>query len=162
MVNNKLVRGLDYYSDTVFEIKSNALGSQSTVLGGGRYDKLIENLANKSIPAIGFAAGIERILLLLDETLLPKKKEKIFIAYFEETKDYLFDVLNELKDCDVEINYEYTIKNFSSQMKKANKLNAARVLILGEDEYKNNSVSIKDFETGLQKTVKLNELKGEL
>ena len=74
----------------------------------------------------------------------------------------MFDVLNELKDCDVEINYEYTIKNFSSQMKKANKLNAARVLILGEDEYKNNSVSIKDFETGLQKTVKLNELKGEL
>lgn len=162
VVNNKLVRGLDYYSDTVFEIKSNALGSQSTVLGGGRYDKLIENLANKSIPAIGFAAGIERILLLLDETLLPKKKEKIFIAYFEETKDYLFDVLNELKDCDAEINYEYTIKNFSSQMKKANKLNASRVLILGEDEYKNNSVSIKDFETGLQKTVKLNELKGEL
>lgn len=74
----------------------------------------------------------------------------------------MFDVLNELKDCDVEINYEYTIKNFSSQMKKANKLNAARVLILGEDEYKNSSVSIKDFETGLQKTVKLNELKGEL
>lgn len=162
IINDKLVRGLDYYSDTVFEIKSNLLGAQATVLGGGRYDKLIEYLSNKSVPAIGFAAGIERIMLLLDETLLPKPKPKIFIAYFEETKDYLFDILEELKNINYEICYEYSIKNFSSQMKKANKLNADIVLILGENEQKNREISIKNFKDGQQITVPLTELKGVL
>lgn len=162
IINDKLVRGLDYYSDTVFEIKSNLLGAQATVLGGGRYDKLIEYLSNKSVPAIGFAAGIERIMLLLDETLLPKPKHKIFIAYFKETKDYLFDILEELKNINYEICYEYSIKNFSSQMKKANKLNADIVLILGENEQKNREISIKNFKDGQQITVPLTELKGVL
>ncbi|WP_311694971.1 histidine--tRNA ligase [Sneathia sanguinegens] len=162
IINDKLVRGLDYYSDTVFEIKSNLLGAQATVLGGGRYDKLIEYLSNKSVPAIGFAAGIERIMLLLDETLLPKPKHKIFIAYFEETKDYLFDILEELKNINYEICYEYSIKNFSSQMKKANKLNADIVLILGENEQKNREISIKNFKDGQQITIPLTELKGVL
>lgn len=161
IINNKLVRGLDYYSDTVFEIKSSSLGAQATVLGGGRYDKLIENLSKKSIPAIGFAAGIERILLLLDENLLPKKAKKVFIAYFEESKDYLFDVLENLKDVNnIEIHYEYSIKNFSSQMKKANKINADYVIILGQDEYDTKTISLKDFNTSEQKTILLNELKG--
>lgn len=160
VVNNKLVRGLDYYTDTVFEIKSNLLGAQSTILGGGRYDKLIETLSNKSIPAIGFAAGIERILLLLDENLLPKKREKVFIAYFDETKDYLFDILEKLKNCNIEIHYEYSIKNFTSQMKKANKLNVDYVIILGQDEYDTKTISIKNFKTATQTNIPLNELEG--
>lgn len=160
VVNNKLVRGLDYYTDTVFEIKSNLLGAQSTILGGGRYDKLIETLSNKSIPAIGFAAGIERILLLLDENLLPKKREKVFIAYFDETKDYLFDILEKLKNCNIEIHYEYSIKNFISQMKKANKLNVDYVIILGQDEYDTKTISIKNFKTATQTNIPLNELEG--
>lgn len=160
IVNNKLVRGLDYYSDTVFEIKSSLLGAQATVLGGGRYDKLIETLSTKSVPAIGFAAGIERISLLLDENLIPKKHKKVYIIYFDETKDYLFDVLNELHDSDIEINYEYSIKNFNSQMKKANKINADYVIILGQDEYDTKTISLKNFKTSEQKNIPLNELKG--
>ena len=86
--NPKLVRGLDYYSDTVFEIKSDKLGAQATVLAGGRYDRLLEILDNVKIPAIGFAAGMERAAMLMDESLIVQKEEKIYIVYFDETKGY--------------------------------------------------------------------------
>lgn len=161
IINNKLVRGLDYYTDTVFEIKSNSLGAQNTVLGGGRYDKLIEILSNKSVPAIGFASGIERISLLLNEASLPKKYKKVFIIYFDETKDYLFDVLEKLNDSKIEIHYEYSTKNFSAQLKKANKINSDYVIILGKDEYDTKTVSIKNFITGSQENIPFDKLEGE-
>lgn len=162
VVNDKLVRGLDYYSDTVFEIKSSKLGAQSTVLGGGRYDKLTEILSNTLTPAIGFAAGIERISLLLDENLLPKKKEMVYIVYFEKTKDYLFDILEILRKNDIYAEYEYEVKSFNAQMKKANKLNASKVIILGEEEINNNTVAIKDFSTGEQKIVNIENISKEI
>ena len=162
VVNDKLVRGLDYYSDTVFEIKSSKLGAQSTVLGGGRYDKLTEILSNTLTPAIGFAAGIERISLLLDENLLPKKKEMVYIVYFEKTKDYLFDILEILRKNDIYTEYEYEVKSFNAQMKKANKLNASKVIILGEEEINNNTVAIKDFSTGEQKIVNIENISKEI
>lgn len=162
IVNDKLVRGLDYYSDTVFEIKSSKLGAQSTVLGGGRYDKLTEILSNTLTPAIGFAAGIERISLLLDENLLPKKKEMVYIVYFEKTKDYLFDILEILRKNDIYTEYEYEVKSFNAQMKKANKLNASKVIILGEEEINNNTVAIKDFSTGEQKIVNIENISKEI
>lgn len=162
VVNDKLVRGLDYYSDTVFEIKSSKLGAQSTVLGGGRYDKLTEILSKTLTPAIGFAAGIERISLLLDENLLPKKKEMVYIVYFEKTKDYLFDILEILRKNDIYTEYEYEVKSFNAQMKKANKLNASKVIILGEEEINNNTVAIKDFSTGEQKIVNIENISKEI
>lgn len=162
IVNNKLVRGLDYYSDTVFEIKSNDIGAKSTILGGGRYDKLIDILAGKDIPAIGFAAGIERISMLINDSKINRNKKKVFVMYFEETKDYLFNVLKELKKLDVEIHYEYEIKSFNYQIKKANKLNVDKLIIIGEDELKSNRISIKDFKTAEQKTINLENLKEEI
>lgn len=162
VVNDKLVRGLDYYSDTVFEIKSSKLGAQSTVLGGGRYDKLTEILSNTLIPAIGFAAGIERISLLLDESLLPKKKEMVYIVYFEKTKEYLFEILEILRKNDIYVEYEYEVKSFNAQMKKANKLNASKVIILGEEEINKNTVAIKDFSTGEQKIVNIENISKEI
>lgn len=162
VINEKLVRGLDYYSDTVFEIKSSKLGAQSTVLGGGRYDKLTEILSNTLIPAIGFAAGVERISLLIDENLLPKKKTLVYIVYFDETKDKLFDILKTLRKNDVYVEYDYEPKNFNSQMKKANKLGAFKVVILGEEEIKNNQVSIKDYITGDQKTINIENIIEEI
>lgn len=161
-INEKLVRGLDYYNDTVFEIKSNKLGAQSTVLAGGRYDRLLDILSNKSVPAFGFACGLERLSILLDTNNLPTKKPKIYIVYFENTKKYLYNVLEQLNSLDYEINFEYEIKSFNYQMKKANKINANKVIILGEDEINNNSVSIKDFVTGEQKTVQIDNIKGEI
>ena len=158
VVNQKLVRGLDYYSDTVFEVKSSKLGAQSTVLAGGRYDRLTEILADVKIPGIGFAAGIERLSLLIDDELIKKENKKIFVIYFEETKDYFINTLNTLRKYNINVEFEYAPKGFGTQMKKANKIDAKYVLILGEDEMKNNKISIKNFENGSQEILTIDEV----
>lgn len=148
--NSKLVRGLDYYSDTVFEIKSDKLGAQATVLAGGRYDRLLEILDNVKIPAIGFAAGMERIAMLMDENLIGNKKNGVYIVYFDNTKEYFIKTLEELRKNDIKASFDYNPKSFGAQMKKANKINAEYVLILGEEEQKENVVTLKKFSTGEQ------------
>lgn len=150
VVNDKLVRGLDYYSDTVFEIKSDKLGSQATVLAGGRYDRLLEILGNTKVPGIGFAAGMERIAMLMDENLIAKKENKIYVIYFDETKEYFVKIVEELRKNGIKVNFDYNPKSFGAQMKKANRENADYVLILGEDEQKENVVTMKKFSTGEQ------------
>ena len=150
VVNDKLVRGLDYYSDTVFEIKSDKLGSQATVLAGGRYDRLLEILGNAKVPGIGFAAGMERIAMLMDENLIAKEESKIYVIYFDETKEYFVKIVEELRKNGIKVNFDYNPKSFGAQMKKANRENADYVLILGEDEQKENVVTIKKFSTGEQ------------
>ena len=156
--NPKLVRGLDYYSDTVFEIKSDKLGAQATVLAGGRYDRLLEILDNVKIPAIGFAAGMERAAMLMDESLLEQKEEKIYVVYFDETKEYFIKTVEELRKKGIKVNFDYNPKSFSAQMKKANKINAEYVLILGEEEQKENVVTLKRFSTGEQEKYNLKEV----
>ena len=151
VVNDKLVRGLDYYSDTVFEIKSDKLGSQATVLGGGRYDRLLEILGNAKVPAIGFAAGMERIAMLMDESLIENKEEKIFVIHFNDTQDYFVKIISKLRENGIKINFDYNPKSFGAQMKKANKINAEYVLILGEEEQNKNVITMKKFSTGEQK-----------
>ena len=158
VVNDKLVRGLDYYSDTVFEIKSDKLGSQATVLGGGRYDRLLEILGNAKVPAIGFAAGMERIAMLMDETLIENKEEKIFVIYFNDTQDYFVKIISKLRENGIKINFDYNPKSFGAQMKKANKINAEYVLILGEEEQNKNVITMKKFSTGEQKEYTFEEI----
>lgn len=148
--NSKLVRGLDYYSDTVFEIKSDKLGAQATVLAGGRYDRLLEILDNVKIPAIGFAAGMERIAMLMDENLIENKEHRVYVVYFDDTKEYFIKTLEELRKNDIKASFDYNPKSFGAQMKKANKINAEYVLILGEEEQKENVVTLKKFSTGEQ------------
>lgn len=156
--NPKLVRGLDYYSDTVFEIKSDKLGAQATVLAGGRYDRLLEILDNVKIPAIGFAAGMERIAMLMDENLIENKENGVYIVYFDDTKEYFIKTLEELRKNDIKASFDYNPKSFGAQMKKANKINAEYVLILGEDEQKENVVTLKKFSTGEQEKYSLDEV----
>jgi len=156
--NSKLVRGLDYYSDTVFEIKSDKLGAQATVLAGGRYDRLLEILDNVKIPAIGFAAGMERIAMLMDENLIGNKENGVYIVYFDDTKEYFIKTLEELRKNDIKASFDYNPKSFGAQMKKANKINAEYVLILGEDEQKENVVTLKKFSTGEQEKYSLNKV----
>ena len=158
VVNDKLVRGLDYYSDTVFEIKSDKLGSQATVLGGGRYDRLLEILGNAKVPAIGFAAGMERIAMLMDETLIENKEEKIFAIYFDDTQDYFINTVSRLRENGIKVNFDYNPKSFGAQMKKANKINAEYVLILGEEEQNKNVITMKKFSTGEQKEYTFEEI----
>ena len=158
VVNDKLVRGLDYYSDTVFEIKSDKLGSQATVLGGGRYDRLLEILGNAKVPAIGFAAGMERIVMLMDESLIENKEEKIFVIHFNDTQDYFVKIISKLRENGIKINFDYNPKSFGAQMKKANKINAEYVLILGEEEQNKNVITMKKFSTGEQKEYTFEEI----
>lgn len=157
-VNDKLVRGLDYYSDTVFEIKSDKLGAQATVLAGGRYDRLLEILGDTKTPGIGFAAGMERIAMLMDEELIKKEEEKIYIIYFDETREYFVKILNELRKNGVKVNFDYNAKSFGAQMKKANRENAEYVLILGEEEQNENVVTMKRFSTGEQEKYSVEEV----
>ena len=156
--NPNLVRGLDYYSDTVFEIKSDKLGAQATVLAGGRYDRLLEILDNVKIPAIGFAAGMERIAMLMDENLIENKEHGVYVVYFDDTKEYFIKTLEELRKNDIKASFDYNPKSFGAQMKKANKINAEYVLILGEDEQKENAVTLKKFSTGEQEKYSLDEV----
>ena len=156
--NSKLVRGLDYYSDTVFEIKSDKLGAQATVLAGGRYDRLLEILDNVKIPAIGFAAGMERIAMLMDENLIGNKENGVYIVYFDDTKEYFIKTLEELRKNDIKASFDYNPKSFGAQMKKANKINAEYVMNLGEDEQKENVVTLKKFSTGEQEKYSLDKV----
>lgn len=151
--NRLLVRGLDYYNRTVFEIKSNNLGSQNAVCGGGRYDSLVKNLGGEDTPAVGWAMGLERL-----NSLLPQLESKKLQAYVvsNSTLDAI-KLVEELREQGISIDFDYTNKKFGKQLEKASKI-AEFALILGEDEIKNNTVSVKNLATSEQKTVKKSEI----
>jgi len=144
-VNNRLVRGLDYYNRTVFEWITNELGSQGTIAGGGRYDYLVESLGGKSTSACGFAIGIERIVLLLEQndqltTYLPD----IYIANNGAgAQAFALSVAEKLREeaYRVSVNLEGT--SFKSQFKKADKSGAEICLVIGEEEVEKNIIQIK-------------------
>ena len=152
-VNKLLVRGLDYYNRTVFEIKSNNLGSQNAVCGGGRYDSLVRNLGGEDTPAVGFAMGMERLISLIE-----KKSEQKLDAYVVSTDvEETLKLVNHLRNLGISVDFDMTNKKFTKQLEKASKL-AKYALILGEDEIKNNIVSVKNLENSEQISVGINEL----
>ena len=168
MVNPLLVRGLDYYNQTVFEWKTNLLGSQDTILGGGRYDNLVEELGGKSCPAVGFSLGLERLILLLEEQekVIDSEELNIFFISFSEKAAqkaimYAEELRNEFPQLTIRTNLG--IESANSQFKKADKSGAKATLILGEEELKNNKISFKDLRTDTeQETLTLQELKNKL
>ena len=157
-----LVRGLDYYSSTVFEIVTNKLGSQGTVLGGGRYDNLLKELGDKDIPAVGFATGVERIMMLLGENY-PKNNPDVYIAWLgENTSKTALKIAESLRDNDIKVYIDYSEKGMKSHMKKADKLSVRYCIILGEDELNKGIVLLKDFSTREQKEVKIEEIVNQI
>ena len=146
--NKLLVRGLDYYNRTVFEIKSNNLGSQNAVAGGGRYDSLVEQLGGESIPAVGFAMGMERLISLL-KPIKAKKLDAYIVSNF--TTD-AFLLAEELRHNGLNVEFDLANRKFSKQIEKASKT-AGYAIIIGEDEILKHQVSIKNLETGKQITV---------
>lgn len=151
-VNPRLVRGLDYYTSTVFEFTMPVEGAQNTVLAGGRYDGLVEKMGSKPVAAIGFAAGVERLMLLTKITA--KKVQPITVTYIaEEQKSSAFELTQRLRNQGFEAEFIFD-GNFKKQMKKANQNNSRFVLILGEDEIKNGEVMVKDFENSSEQKVK--------
>jgi histidyl-tRNA synthetase len=161
VVNPKLIRGLDYYNDTVFEWTSNLSESQGTVCAGGRYDGLMEQLGGRSTPAFGCAIGIERLLLLIEEAseLVLVKNVNIVIAVMDK-KNYLYGMkiqnellarngqYNDLSTLNVMLINEQT--SLKSQMKKADKVDADYVIIIGDSEIAENVVTIKNMKTAEQ------------
>ncbi len=146
--NKLLVRGLDYYNRTVFEIKSNSLGSQNAVCGGGRYDSLVEQLGGAPTPAVGFAMGMERLISLLP-AIEPKKLDGYIVS---NNSVEAFLLAEELRQKGLNVEFDLTNKKFTKQLEKASKV-AKYAFILGEDEIKNNTVSVKNLEQGKQVTV---------
>lgn len=158
-VSPHLVRGLDYYTHTVFEITAQGLGSQDAVGAGGRYNGLVHELGGNpkiSYGAIGFALGIERILLALGETAVPLIGVDVFImAMKEEYQSLIFLVLQLLRKSGISADMNFAGGSMKSQMGKADKAGARFALIVGEDEVKNNSIAIKDMQKSTQEIVAL-------
>lgn len=151
--NKLLVRGLDYYNRTVFEIKSNNLGSQNAVCGGGRYDSLVRNLGGEDTPAVGWAMGMERL-----NALLPSVEPAKLDAYIVSNSSIeAFELAEDLRSQGKSVEFDLANKKFVKQLEKASKV-ADFALILGEDEIKNGTVSIKNLKTSEQETVARNKV----
>ncbi len=153
-VNKLLVRGLDYYNRTVFEIKSNNLGSQNAVCGGGRYDSLVKNLGGEDTPAVGFAMGMERLISLISQ----KEPQKLDAYVVSTNTEDALKLVNDLRKSGVKVDFDMTNKKFTKQLEKASKL-ANYALILGEDEIQNGTVSVKNLNNSEQISAKREELR---
>lgn len=159
--DSTLVRGLDYYSHTVFEIISDIpeLGKANTLCGGGRYDGLVELLGGPSTPGIGFAMGIERIIILLKELecYVPDKELDVFVMNLDNT-NYAFQIIDDLRLSEFSVETDYTGKNMKGMWKLVDKLNPKFVLIIGEDERVNDYITVKDNITKEETKVKTSDL----
>ncbi|KPU83461.1 histidinol dehydrogenase [Psychromonas sp. PRT-SC03] len=165
VLNERLVRGLDYYNRTVFEWVTSSLGAQGTICAGGRYDGLVEQLGGKATPAVGFAMGLERIVLMLNELELNKDVPSdvdIYSVLVGDKTDFAGFKIAELIRSELphlKMMHHCGGGNFKKQMKRADKSGARLALIIAEDELKNNSVTIKDLSGKTdQQTVEMDSL----
>jgi histidyl-tRNA synthetase len=165
-VNNQLVRGLDYYTRTVFEIQPRGGGAQSTLAGGGRYDDLIEELGGKPTPALGFAAGMERIILNLKKQKIeapPLPQPKVFIAYIgEAAKNEAIKLAADLRRGDIGVIQALGDKSLKAQLRQANNLGSSYAVIIGEEELKSGTVIVRDMASAEQITIPARRVAEEL
>ena len=165
-VNHRLVRGLDYYTRTVFEIQPEAAGAQSALCGGGRYDDLIEELGGKPTPAIGFAMGIERIILNLKKQAMPippLSRPEVFIAHMgDEAKDEAIKLASRLRQAGTGVIMATGNKSLKAQLRQANNLGVRYAVIIGEEEVRSGTVTLRDMSSAEQKNIPARELKGLL
>mgnify|MGYP001031543091 FL=1 len=159
-VNPGMVRGLDYYTKTTFEVTTEHLGSQNAVVGGGRYDRLVQELGGPDIPGIGFAVGFERLLALLEvPESASERPPDIFLASLgEQARNLAFTLCNQWRLKGIYAEQEFSSKSLKSQMKKADRLNCSYTLILGDREIEERKVELRDMKTGTQQTVSLDDL----
>jgi len=165
-VNHRLVRGLDYYTRTVFEVQPEGGGAQSALGGGGRYDDLIEELGGKPTPAIGFATGIERIILNLKAQNIPVPalpRPQVFIAYVgDEARDEAIELASRLRQNGTGVIEAVGGKSLKAQLRQANALGIRHTVIIGEQEVRTGTVVFRDMTTSQQKTAPISELEGLL
>ncbi len=158
-VNPKMVRGLDYYTRTTFEVISYQLGSQNAVSGGGRYDNLFQEIGGIDIPGIGFAIGMERLISLLKDEEDFLKYPVLFIASLgEDASKEAFRLINQFHLNGIWAEMDYESRSLKSQMRRADKLNVRYVVILGEDELKRGSAILRDMKNKSQEEIPLNSI----
>ncbi len=162
VVNPHIVRGLDYYTRTVFEFVSTSIGAQGTVCGGGRYNNLVEQVGGKPCPAVGFGMGLERLILTLESLGLSVGEEEVPTLYIaslsEKAKDMIMPFAMNLRQNGISVEIDLMDRAFKGQMKYANKIGAKYLLVLGDDELQTNEAKIKDMASGEETPIKLNEI----
>ncbi len=167
ILNRRLVRGLDYYSMTTFEVSCSALGAQNAIGAGGRYDGLFEVLGGKPTPAIGYAIGLERVLLALPESMTPSKKSWFFIAGFGSLGSQAgLTLLNDLRSQGIIADTDHNALTLKTLLRSADRLSAPYVVILGDDEVTRNELILRNMKTKEQESIPLatavSMLKGRL
>lgn len=165
VVDDSLVRGLDYYTETVFEISADieGFGAQNVICGGGRYNNLVKELGGPDTPAVGMAFGLERLLLALEYSDISIVKEKHIHVYFmtlgEKAKEASIKIINNLRYSGLVVDCDYNNRSFKSQFKQSDKANALYTVIFGEDELNNKQIKVKDNDSKEQVTIPLSELR---
>jgi len=170
-VDPALVRGLDYYTKTTFEIVSGSVGSQSALCGGGRYDLLVEELGGKATPGVGFAAGMERILLACENEKslnLPQDSIDVYLIRVDSKTEQnleldlkleleLINLSSKLRQINISCDYDYLNRSIKAQMREANKFNAKYVVFVGGDEFNRGELNIKNLSNGEQQLIKIED-----
>jgi histidyl-tRNA synthetase len=161
-IDSRLVRGLDYYTKTTFEIISGNVGMQNALLGGGRYDLLVEQLGGKPTPAVGFAAGIERILLACEnENSFQPEDSEIDVYIIRIEKEHELDVskiASELRRLHLTVDFDYMQRSVKAQMREANKMNARFALFIGGEEFEQGKVNLKNMKSGEEQIFPIGDL----
>mgnify|MGYP006065483825 FL=1 len=163
-VNSNIVRGLDYYTHTVFEVVADIkdFGSQNVLAGGGRYNNLVENIGGPSVPGVGFAIGVERLLLALEYEGLDNIEFNPVDVYIfgasDNEKEYIMKLANDLRGSGFKIDVDYESKSFKNNFKRADKLNSKFVIIIGEEEVKTKVLTVKNNKTKEEYKVSIDEL----
>ncbi len=158
-VNPHLVRGLDYYTHTAFEITAEGLGAQNTVAGGGRYDGLVEALGGPPTPATGFAIGMERLISLLPETGDDRDERKVFlVALGGRASERAFGWAQQWRRAGLSVLWDFEGRSLKAQMKKADRSGAAFAVLIGEDEIETGAARVRDLRDGVQRSVPFDEI----
>ncbi len=160
-IDPKIVRGLDYYTKTVFEFITTEIGAQGTVCGGGRYDGLIEQLGGQHTPALGFGMGLERLLLVMDKQncdyLAPKKCDIYFATMGDEALEKAMSLTAQLREYGYFAEYDLMGRGLKAQMKYANKIGAAFTMVLGDNELADGKAKLKEMESGEETVINLDD-----
>jgi len=155
-LNPRLVRGLDYYSMTTFEVSCSSLGAQNAIGAGGRYDGLFETIGGKATPAVGFAIGLERVLLALPESMIPHQKPWVFVAGFGPLGSQAgFSMMDSLRSIGITADTDHNASSLKSLLKSADRLSAPFVLIIGDDEVSQNHAILRNMQTKAQENIPL-------
>lgn len=162
-INPMIVRGLDYYTKTVFEFVTTSIGAQGTVCGGGRYNGLVEEVGGKPTPAVGFGLGLERLQMVLENENLMEKIQKETVDLYlaplgSNAVQKVVEIASDMRDKNISVEMDLMSKSVKAQMKYANKIGAKFVVVIGDNEIENNQIKLKSMKSDFEKNIKIENL----